>query len=188
MNKVIKTRNYNSDRKSGGRPFNRGQSDRPEMHDAICDNCRKNCKVPFKPTGGKPIYCSNCFEKVGGGNNDRDRRGSRDSGYSRDARDFQNKEMFSAVCIDCGKECEVPFRPTGDKPIYCSRCFEKRGNTRESDANGVSMSIVKGLVPNPNAARDKVLEEISTKLDKIITLLEPKKVVKKAKKITVKEL
>ncbi len=31
--------------------------------------------------------------------------------------------MHSAICSTCGKECEVPFRPTGDKPIYCNDCF-----------------------------------------------------------------
>ena len=38
-------------------------SGRPEMHHAKCNNCGKDCEVPFKPTSGKPIYCSSCFEK-----------------------------------------------------------------------------------------------------------------------------
>ena len=51
---------------------------RTELHDAVCDDCGKNCKVPFRPTSGKPIFCSECFDKKGGGNNDRpDRRDSR---------------------------------------------------------------------------------------------------------------
>lgn len=32
------------------------------MHQAVCDECGKNCEVPFRPTPGKPIYCSVCFE------------------------------------------------------------------------------------------------------------------------------
>ena len=36
------------------------------------------------------------------------------------------REMFKATCADCGKECEVPFRPSGDRPVYCKDCFSKR--------------------------------------------------------------
>ncbi len=36
------------------------------------------------------------------------------------------REMFKAVCSDCGAECEVPFNPTEGKPVYCSDCFAKR--------------------------------------------------------------
>lgn len=36
------------------------------------------------------------------------------------------REMFDAVCANCGKECKVPFQPNNDRPVYCSECFEKR--------------------------------------------------------------
>ena len=39
-------------------------------------------------------------------------------GFSRGPR-----EMFPAVCATCGKETTVPFRPSGDKPVYCRDCF-----------------------------------------------------------------
>ena len=35
------------------------------------------------------------------------------------------REMHKAVCSDCGKECEVPFKPTEGRPIYCRECFQK---------------------------------------------------------------
>ena len=35
------------------------------------------------------------------------------------------REMFSAVCANCGKEAKVPFRPREDRPVYCSECFAK---------------------------------------------------------------
>ena len=39
------------------------------------------------------------------------------------------REMFSATCSNCGKEAQVPFRPTSGKPVYCSDCFRSmRGN------------------------------------------------------------
>ena len=31
------------------------------MYDAVCARCGKPCKVPFKPTDGRPVYCSECF-------------------------------------------------------------------------------------------------------------------------------
>ena len=36
---------------------------RTEMFGTICDKCKRRCKVPFKPSGGKPVYCSDCFRK-----------------------------------------------------------------------------------------------------------------------------
>ncbi|HAS05047.1 MAG TPA: zinc-binding protein [Dehalococcoidia bacterium] len=35
------------------------------------------------------------------------------------------RQMFPAVCAECGKETEVPFEPRGDKPVYCSDCYRK---------------------------------------------------------------
>ncbi len=35
------------------------------------------------------------------------------------------RQMFPAVCSECGKNTEVPFQPRGDKPVYCSDCFRK---------------------------------------------------------------
>jgi CxxC-x17-CxxC domain-containing protein len=41
------------------------------------------------------------------------------SGYS------SRRQMFPAVCAECGKATEVPFEPRGDKPVYCSDCYRK---------------------------------------------------------------
>jgi len=35
------------------------------------------------------------------------------------------RTMHKAVCSDCGKECEVPFKPTEGKPVYCRECYQK---------------------------------------------------------------
>ena len=40
------------------------------------------------------------------------------------------REMFSATCSNCGKEARVPFQPRGDKPVYCSDCFEQKRPAR----------------------------------------------------------
>ncbi|MGE4548481.1 MAG: zinc-ribbon domain containing protein [Intestinibacillus sp.] len=35
------------------------------------------------------------------------------------------REMYDAVCAKCGKPCKIPFRPSDDRPVYCSECFSK---------------------------------------------------------------
>ena len=37
------------------------------------------------------------------------------------------RQMYSATCSNCGKEARVPFQPRGDKPVYCSDCFQQMG-------------------------------------------------------------
>ncbi|MBF0485158.1 MAG: DNA-directed RNA polymerase [Candidatus Omnitrophica bacterium] len=36
------------------------------------------------------------------------------------------REFHKAVCAECKKECEVPFKPSNDRPVYCKDCFSKR--------------------------------------------------------------
>lgn len=36
------------------------------------------------------------------------------------------REMFDAVCAECGCDTKVPFNPSNDRPVYCSDCFSKR--------------------------------------------------------------
>ncbi len=38
---------------------------------------------------------------------------------------FRERSFTKAICGDCGKECEVPFRPTGGRPVYCKECFPR---------------------------------------------------------------
>lgn len=38
------------------------------------------------------------------------------------------REMHKAVCTSCQKECEVPFKPSGDRPVLCKECFAKSKN------------------------------------------------------------
>ena len=61
----------------------------------------------------EPKRCPSCREA---------RRGERGSGG-----DGGFRQMHPAVCAECGKDTEVPFRPTGDRPVYCWDCFHKRG-------------------------------------------------------------
>jgi len=36
---------------------------------------------------------------------------------------MSRRQMFPAVCAECGKDTEVPFEPRGDRPVYCSDCY-----------------------------------------------------------------
>ncbi len=40
----------------------------------------------------------------------------------------KERTMYSAVCADCRKECSIPFKPTGERPVYCKDCFSRRKN------------------------------------------------------------
>jgi CxxC-x17-CxxC domain-containing protein len=40
------------------------------------------------------------------------------------------REMHPAVCASCGAETQVPFRPSGDRPVYCSDCFSQNNPRR----------------------------------------------------------
>ena len=51
-----------------GRDRDSGMSERRprEMHEVTCDKCRKQCQVPFRPSGDKPVLCSDCFRNNNG--------------------------------------------------------------------------------------------------------------------------
>jgi CxxC-x17-CxxC domain-containing protein len=38
----------------------------------------------------------------------------------------KGRTMYAAICADCKKECSIPFKPSGDRPVYCKECFSRR--------------------------------------------------------------
>lgn len=76
------------------------------------------------------------------GNFDRDNRRERGNGGGWKP-DFKKKsfgnsrvgdgQMFKATCNECKKSCEVPFRPSNGKPVFCNECFSSR---KEMEARG----------------------------------------------------
>lgn len=68
-----------------------------------------------KDFGGRPKFGGN---KFGGG-----RPGGKFGGDKN-----RSTESFPATCSECHNDCEVPFRPSNDKPVYCSNCFGKKKN------------------------------------------------------------
>jgi len=51
--------------------------------------------------------------------------GSRPGGY-KDNFNSEPREMHKAVCSECKKACEVPFKPTAGKPVFCKECYAKK--------------------------------------------------------------
>ncbi len=44
---------------------------------------------------------------------------------NRNARGNGPRQMYDAVCAECGAPCKVPFEPRNDRPVYCSDCFRR---------------------------------------------------------------
>jgi CxxC-x17-CxxC domain-containing protein len=68
----------------------------------------------------EPSRCADCRAQR------KAERGGSSSYGSSEGYGRREREMFSATCSSCGKEALVPFQPSGDKPVYCSACFEQR--------------------------------------------------------------
>ncbi|MCP4050144.1 MAG: hypothetical protein GY730_05505 [bacterium] len=52
---------FGSRKESGRKSFGRKTS-LPGMHKTTCDECKRICEVPFRPTGNKPVLCNICFK------------------------------------------------------------------------------------------------------------------------------
>lgn len=83
-----------------------------------CPDCRRARKAEREGGGGGGGYRS------GGGGGGYSGGGG---GYSGGGGYGRQREMFDAVCASCGKETQVPFQPTGSRPVYCSDCFSQSG-------------------------------------------------------------
>lgn len=108
--------------------------------------------------------------------------GGRSFGGSRGFGGRGDREMFHAVCANCGNDCEVPFNPTGSKPVLCSNCFSKDqgGETRRFGDRGPRREQSRdGGAPKNN----RQLDEISRKLDEVLALLNGEPVHKPSKKV-----
>ena len=81
----------------------------------------KDCGAEFVFTAGEqefyaekgfqnePTRCKACRQA---------RKASRAAGAPR--------QMFDAICAECGKPTQVPFEPREDRPVYCSECYAAR--------------------------------------------------------------
>ncbi len=63
------------------------------------------------------------------------RKGQSSGGYGggRSSGSREPRQMYTAICSNCGNEALVPFQPRGDKPVYCSDCYQPQRSGRSSD-------------------------------------------------------
>lgn len=117
--------------------------------------------------GGKPS-----FNKKSWGGNDR-------------GGDRERPDMHKATCSECGKMCEVPFRPSNDKPVYCNDCFssKREGVDRKPRADyndrparrEFDRPAQRPEIARPQPANDEVknqLRDLNSKMDRLITAME----------------
>lgn len=156
--------------------------------------------------GGKARFGDKRGGSFGGGER---RRSGGFGGGDRGGRE-RSSELFAATCSACKKSCEVPFRPNGDKPVFCSACFnmksrdEERGNApreygNRSDARPHKPSSYEKPYqdrrPSYEAAPQiamntdlidvkRQLATIESRLNRILDLLNPPTPPSKATKVT----
>ena len=115
--------------------------------------CR-DCGTAFTFTAGEqefydqkgftnePTRCSSCRQTRKQSRNGGDSYGSSSGGYGGGygsssggyGSDRGQREMHTTTCSSCGREAQVPFIPRGDKPVYCSDCFQNQRPARNSNA------------------------------------------------------
>ncbi len=107
-----------------------------------------DCSTPFSFTASeqeffagkgftnKPSRCPDCRAArkaqrgEGGGGGSYGNRGGGGGGGGSSYGGGAPREMFDAICSTCGKTASVPFKPRGDKPVYCRDCFTPRQSYR----------------------------------------------------------
>lgn len=123
-------------------------------------------------------------KQYGGGRSDRGGSKGSYGGGSKGGYKREGSAMHKTTCSNCGKDCEVPFRPTGEKPVYCSDCFRtmSANNDKRSDAPFSRKPSIDRDRPRSDSSdrssrfpamphNREQFEQLNVKLDKIIRLL-----------------
>ncbi len=152
------------------------------------DNFRGNgfSKPSF---GGKSFGRDNDFKKKSYGN------------------DRGEVTMSKATCSECSNVCEVPFKPNGERPVFCSNCFmskrdgtfekkdERKGNLRENDRKERRDSYFTPVSNTPNTSNSsaevadlkKQITNLNTKIDSLANVVD-KFMVSQASVVTTKKV
>ncbi len=114
--------------------------------------------------------------------NRRDNRGGSFNGGG----NRERPQMHEVICSDCSKRCEVPFKPTNKKPVYCRDCFRKYGE-KSSDFSRPNRGTDRFQRNDFESKRNEtdqhkeLFDKLISKLDIIIGLLSEKKEEKEVK-------
>ncbi len=93
-----------------------------------CPDCRAARKRTQSGGMGESSYGGGSSYGSGGGG----------SSYSSGGGSYSSapREMFDVTCDSCGRPAKVPFQPRGDRPVYCSDCFQQQKSTRSTSSYG----------------------------------------------------
>ena len=153
----------------------------------------------MKSFGSKGKFGKKNSSRSEGGDSRRPSRGGFSRSEGRDSgRPEFGKQSHRAVCDKCGTNCEVPFKPTGSKPIYCQDCFRTMGDSESTGSRQFGKREYPGSRRPDNFNKSEYpgsrrpdsfnkseysesakpdqskreLEQINFKLDKILRILE----------------
>ncbi len=119
----------------------------------------------FKQGGG--------FNKRGGGKPGFFKKGGR-GGFSGGG-NRKPITLHEAICDQCGNACEIPFRPTPGKLVYCNECFQDKredgshaGDVRFTPKNALRPETPTRIVPENMGEVKKQLELLNIKMDQLI--------------------
>ena len=90
--------------------------------DLTCAKCGNHIsQLPFEPKGDRPVYCFDCNKAF---------RQTRGDDRGRGPRAPRQMYSVNVTCAECGAQItELPFQPSGDKPVYCKNCMMARRNS-----------------------------------------------------------
>lgn len=107
------------------------------------------------------------------------------------------RQMFPATCGSCGQSCEVPFRPSGDRPVLCNNCFKGKDGGKTSAPKsfgggnrGGGFSGGSSAPASTGGVSKAQFDALAAKVDRILSILitaEIETAPKKVKKEIVKK-
>ena len=92
-------------------------------------------------------------------------------GEARHSRGRRERPLYKAVCADCHQDCEIPFKPSGERPVYCKPCFSKRKTSQSPKVENI---------PNPSV---NIVAQAPEKVDRRVVVTK-----KGVGKVTVSEI
>lgn len=165
----------------GGKSFDGGSrgfgGDRPAatMHKATCDECKKECEVPFRPSGDKPIFCKNCFDskREGGDRQPYIRDGGRDTNSNNTNDGVNNSSSVSAAqSTEVISSLKVQLTDINFKLDKLTRMMEEmqEKSSSKAEANTISSDDTIDTPDEVEVVKEKKTKKVASK-----------KIVKKAK-------
>ena len=109
--------------------------------------------------GSRPSFGAPARPRFGGSSD----RGARDARGARPRQ--EDVQLFDAICSTCGKKCQVPFRPSNSRPVYCKDCFgaphdavQRKANFPAASGEGKSTADLTRQIAAMNAKIDTMLK------------------------------